>query len=1054
MKSPELTEFFSLLGKAKKEKKEEFDNLLKEADINLDVLTSTVVTGIKEAKVNIKKQKKKEEKLIEQLDSIIDVIENPKEVKDITEPAVTVGVPEDFDVSTLEDSDDNPSFEVVDLIKPEPIKTPEISDTVAKAIKFIEETNLKEEIENSDETSVDNLKAEIKQVRDILYKVLAHGPGSGEVNLLKLDDVDEDSAKVDGKFLKYESSSGKFVGGDASGGAGIGTNGSVNTVGIITAAQFSGFSHLIAPHSSTKTITVKVASKIDGEHRYYGTGSGQGYVLDNVQSPFLTLTPGRTYRFDVSDSSNSSHPFRFYLDAAKATAYTTGVTVGSGYVDLEVTDSTPTILHYQCSSHGYMGNAIQVNSSNAIKLNSQSASYYLDYDNFSNTPTIPSNNNQLTNGAGFITNNLTGNFTVSGNVDIGGVLTYEDVTNVDSIGLITARNGVVVGSGITLSKDGDVFATGITSSTKVHVGVDTGVYGEDLVVTGDARVTGILTIGTGSIVLDPTAKQLRGLEEIVIGIANTITIKQDDKGEIEFTDAVGTPKSVGIGTTVSINTSGIITASSFVGDLTGTASNATTAANAVTLNDLAGSHYLNASNLSSGTIPDARFPSALPAIDGSALTGIANTSVIFTDKISLGDNERISVGLTSDLNIYHDGTHSFIQKADGTGNLYVDANGINFRGANAEALASFVENGAASLYYDNTKRFETSDSGVEITGDLETTSDVKVGSGITLSPDGDVFTTGISTFTGTVGFGTHVTLQDDAEIRLGEREAGGTRTGDFIIRHDPSMFGSPFNVIQSNNGNIQIENRDTAGATRFLYLKSDQVQLRSYSTNESFIDTKVNQWVKLFYNNSEKLATTDTGINITGTAVATSFTGDLTGDVTGTASNATLAVSAQGLTGSPNITVTDVNAVDAVISGNLSVAGTITSLDQNDISVTGIMTASAGVDLGDPGIVTLSSDTLTTTSTSTDTVSSISATVFRSATFQVQVTRGTQYHMTTINVIHNGTVAFMSEYGTIRTGAVLATFDTDINSGNLRLRATPTSADSTVFKLSKTTIKV
>ena len=62
MKSPELTEFFSLLGKAKKEKKEEFDNLLKEADINLDVLTSSVVTGIKEAKVNIKKQKKKEER--------------------------------------------------------------------------------------------------------------------------------------------------------------------------------------------------------------------------------------------------------------------------------------------------------------------------------------------------------------------------------------------------------------------------------------------------------------------------------------------------------------------------------------------------------------------------------------------------------------------------------------------------------------------------------------------------------------------------------------------------------------------------------------------------------------------------------------------------------------------------------------------------------------------------------------------------------------------------------------------------------------------------------
>ena len=55
------------------------------------------------------------------------------------------------------------------------------------------------------------------------------------------------------------------------------------------------------------------------------------------------------------------------------------------------------------------------------------------------------------------------NVTASGNVNIAGVLTYEDVTNVDSIGIVTARAGVLVGSGITLSKDGDVFATGITT---------------------------------------------------------------------------------------------------------------------------------------------------------------------------------------------------------------------------------------------------------------------------------------------------------------------------------------------------------------------------------------------------------------------------------------------------------------------------------------------------------------------------------------------------------------------------------------------------------------
>ena len=383
----------------------------------------------------------------------------------------------------------------------------------------------------------------------------------------------------------------------------------------------------------------------------------------------------------------------------------------------------------------------------------------IDYGNIQNTPTIPSNNNQLTNGAGYITSSGTAALSQG----------------------LTGTPSIVVG---------------VSTATKSHVGVDTGVYGEELVVTGDARVTGILTIGTGSITLDPTAKQLRGLEEIVIGIANTITIKQDAKGEIEFTDAVGTPKSVGIGTTVSINTSGIITATSFVGDVTG-----------------------NVSGTSGST------------------TGNAATATKL---------------------------------------------------ATARTIAGVSFDGSSNISLNN-------------------------------------------------------------------------------------------NAITNGAGYIT---------------------------------------------------------------------------ASGTAANATLAVSAQGLTGSPNITVTDVNAVDAIISGNLSVAGTITSLDQNDILATGIITASSGVDLGDPGIVTLSSNTLTTTSTSTDTVASVSATVNRSATFQVQVTRGTQYHMTTINMIHDGTQAFISEYGTIRTGQSLATFSADISGGNLRLRVTPTSTASTVFKLSKTTIKV
>ena len=54
-----------------------------------------------------------------------------------------------------------------------------------------------------------------------------------------------------------------------------------------------------------------------------------------------------------------------------------------------------------------------------------------------------------------------------------------------------------------------------------------------------------------------------------------------------------------------------------------------------------------------------------------------------------------------------------------------------------------------------------------------------------------------------------------------------------------------------------------------------------------------------------------------------------------------------------------------------------------------------------------------------------------------------------MNILHDGSNVFMSEFGTIKTGVTLATFDADINSGNVRLLATPSSSDSTVFKMVK-----
>tara|TARA_Y100001938_G_scaffold14878_1_gene18410 strand:+ start:2285 stop:3319 length:1035 start_codon:yes stop_codon:yes gene_type:complete len=159
----------------------------------------------------------------------------------------------------------------------------------------------------------------------------------------------------------------------------------IDSVGLITArsginitsGSIKGYNQLVAPYSgTTTTLTVTVASKVNGEHRYFGTGSALGYVVDGTQSPYITLTPGRTYRFDQADASNANHPIKFYLNADKTGLYEGGVTYNGtagnagAYTQIIVNDYTPTVLHYQCVNHGYMGNAVNTSSNSSMSAES------------------------------------------------------------------------------------------------------------------------------------------------------------------------------------------------------------------------------------------------------------------------------------------------------------------------------------------------------------------------------------------------------------------------------------------------------------------------------------------------------------------------------------------------------------------------------------------------------------------------------------------------------------------------------------------------------------
>ena len=178
--------------------------------------------------------------------------------------------------------------------------------------------------------------------------------------------------------------------------------------------------------------------------------------------------------------------------------------------------------------------------------------------------------------------NFVSDVSIGGTVSIAGTLTYEDVTNVDAVGLITARDGINVGSGITLSVDGDIFATGV------------------------------------------------------------------------------------------------VTATTFSGAFSG---------------------------------------------DGSALTGVANTDVIFTDKITLPDSAAgsINVGLASDLQIFHDGSNT--KFVNSTGHIVINSDSVDItNAADDETLAKFDHDGAVELYHNGSKKIETASGGVTVTGTVAATS--------------------------------------------------------------------------------------------------------------------------------------------------------------------------------------------------------------------------------------------------------------------------------------------------------------------------------------------
>lgn len=252
--------------------------------------------------------------------------------------------------------------------------------------------------------------------------------GGGETRLEFLDDVDRTSAKVNGRFLKYDAATDKWVGAVGGGGGsqtlddtlGFGNTSSLGmSVGVVTATSFVGN-----------------GSKLTGIVTSITAGSG---ISINQSTGNVTITA-----------------------------------TGGGGGGESYWVSTPAGIH--TLSNVGIGTTAKTN----YKL-------YID-----------------------------GNTYIAGNISVAGTVTYDDVTNVDSIGVITARQDVNIQRNLSVSG-----ITTLGSSNGIGT-VTVGIGQTALYVDGDARIVGILTVGRASITIDGETNTITSGEVTITGSSITL----------------------------------------------------------------------------------------------------------------------------------------------------------------------------------------------------------------------------------------------------------------------------------------------------------------------------------------------------------------------------------------------------------------------------------------------------------------------------------------------------------------------------------------------------
>ena len=398
---------------------------------------------------------------------------------------------------------------------------------------------------------------------------------------------------------------------------------------------------------------------------------------------------------------------------------------------------------------------------------------------------------------------LRGNAKIVGHItatdaSVSGIVTVGSITINGSTGTISATtfSGSAGNFGdqavVAISTDGFIAgATGLTTSSNLGIGTDSttfelqvgsnpetstgfGVTSGNVTASGNLKISGISTLGVTT-VTNLTGQQLSVSGVSTLGVTTTTDL-----------------------TAQQLNVSGVSTLG------------------VTTVTDLTG-QQLSVSGVS--TFSD------------NILIGTGAT-VGFGSTAFFKDNAKAIFGDGDDLQIYHNGNHSYIDDA-GTGNLYIRASSqLQLGKYTGETYIRGTTDGDVKLFHDNNEKLSTTNEGILVSGGT-TTGALSV-SGVSTFSDNILIGTGA-----TVGFGSTAYFRDHAKAIFGD-------SNDLQIYHDEA------NSYISDQG------------TGDLRISGNVVKFNNQANTATMVKATQGDSVELYYNNSKKFETTNTGTTVTG----------------------------------------------------------------------------------------------------------------------------------------------------------------------------------------------